>query len=292
MSAPSKTRSLPGAADVLVDGRPMSNVPAGDRGLAYGDGLFETIRFVSGEAPLWPWHMRRLRRGCARLRLAMPDAERLLREARRLAAGSHAVVKLVLTRGDGRGYGIVGTARTRRILSRHPLPPLGDAACVDGVRLRWCRLRLAEQPALAGLKHLNRLENVLARSEWRDPRIHEGLLCAADGRVISATSSNLFIVRDGRLITPKLDRCGVEGVARAWIMRRARRLAPVAEADLDRDAVLAADEVFLSNAVRGIVPVTRLATRRFAIGPVTRRLGYTLAALGIGAWAVESALAP
>lgn len=267
---------------MLVDGRALPDVPAGDRGLAYGDGLFETIRFVSGAAPLWALHMRRLRRGCARLHLALPDIDRLWRETRRLATGDDAVIKLVLTRGDGRGYGFDAAAPARRILSRHPVPTTDDAVHVNGVRVRWCRLRLSEQPALAGVKHLNRLENVLARSEWRDPRIHEGLLCSASGRVISATSSNLFIVREGRLLTPKLDRCGVEGVARDWIMRQAPRLSPVVETDLDCDVVLGADEVFISNAVRGIVPVTRLATQRFAIGPVTRRLGYTLAALGIG----------
>lgn len=279
--APS-ARSTPAAGDVLVDGRLCNVVPASDRGLAYGDGLFETIRFVAGVSPLWPLHLARLRRGCARLRLALPEPALLQDEARRLAAGEDVVIKLVLTGGDGRGYGRAEGTVTRRVLSRHPLPVMAATSYRDGVRLRWCRLRLSSQPALAGLKHLNRLENVLARSEWRDPRILEGLLCAEDDSVISATAANLFIVRDGQLMTPKLDRCGVSGVARAWILRRAARLLPVIETDLSRDDVLGADEVFLSNAVRGIVPVQRLGDHRFPVGSVTRRLGYTLASLGIG----------
>lgn len=266
----------------LVDGKPSASIPALDRGLAYGDGLFETIRFVAGAAPLWPLHMARLRAGCRRLQLPQPDLALLAREAGRLARGGDCIVKLVLTRGDGRGYGPDHAATTRRILGRHDLPGMPASVYGQGARLRWCRLQLSSQPALAGLKHLNRLENVLARGEWRDPRIHEGLLLDADGHVISATAANVFIVRGGVLLTPKLDRCGVAGVARAWILRRARRAMAVCEDDLDRAAALAADEVFISNAVRGIVPVTRIGDRRFPVGPVTRRLGYTLAALGIG----------
>lgn len=267
---------------VRVDGQPVDVVSAQDRGLAYGDGLFETIRFVTGQAPLWSLHVTRLRRSCARLRLSMPGPAALWHEAQTFAGNDDCVIKLLLTRGDGRGYAVDADATSRRVLSRHPLPVTAAEAYAEGVRLRWCRLRLSAQPLLAGMKHLNRLENVLARSEWRDRRIHEGLLCDGDGQVICATAANLFIVHDGRLLTPKLDRCGVAGVARAWILRRARRFMPVLETALHRDRVLAADEIFLSNAVRGIVPVARLGERHFTVGPVTRRLGYTLAALGIG----------
>lgn len=266
--------------EVLVDGGAGRPVPAHDRGLNYGDGLFETIRFVAGHAPLWRLHMARLRNGCRRLRLPPPDARTLEGEAARLAGGRDCIIKLVVTRGDGRGYAPGDGAR--RVLSRHPVPAMPARAWRDGVRLRWCRLRLSTQPLLAGLKHLNRLENVLARGEWRDARIHEGLLCDQDGHVVCATTANLFIVRDGVLLTPRLDRCGVAGVARAWILRQARRRLPVVECDLDRDAVLMADEVFICNAVRGIVPVAGVGNRRYRVGPVTRSLGYTLASLGIG----------
>lgn len=271
------TRSI-----ALVDGRRADAVAPDDRGLAYGDGLFETIRFVAGRAPLWPLHMRRLRRSCRRLRMAAADPRRLWSEASALAGGSDCVVKLILTRRGGRGYAPDPAASTRRILTRHRLPAMPGAIYEAGVRLRWCRLRLAQQPALAGLKHLNRLEQVLARAEWRDPAIYEGLTCDADGRVIGATAANVFAVRGGRLLTPRVDRCGVAGVARAFVLARARRRLPVLETDLSVDDVETADEIFLSNAVRGIVPVRALGRRRLAVGPVTARLGYTLAGLGIG----------
>jgi 4-amino-4-deoxychorismate lyase len=273
-------RTLSG--DVLVDGRPAPGLPADDRGLAYGDGLFETVRFHAGRAPLWPGHMARLRRGCRRLRLALPDPALLWSEAAGLAGRQDVAIKLILTRGGGRGYAPPERAHARRLLLRQSLPDMPARLYRDGLRLRWCRLRLAIQPALAGLKHLNRLEQVLARAEWRDPGIDEGLCLDTDGHLVCATAANVFVVRDGVLLTPRLDRCGVAGVARAALLAKARRWLPVREMRLVRADVDAADEVFLSNAVRGVMPVRRVGQRRYRPGPVAARLGYTLAAVGIG----------
>jgi 4-amino-4-deoxychorismate lyase len=226
--------------------------------------------------------MARLRRGGRRLGLPIPDPALLWSEASRLAGAEAVVVKLILTRGSGRGYAAPASAATRRLLLRQALPPLPMPLYRDGLRLRWCRLRLAIQPALAGLKHLNRLEQVLARSEWDDPAIDEGLCLDADGHLACATAANVFLVRDGVLLTPALDRCGVAGVARAALLARARRWLPVREARLCRADVDGADEVFLSNAVRGVMPVRMVGRRRYRPGPVAARLGYTLAAVGIG----------
>ncbi|MBX3726619.1 MAG: aminodeoxychorismate lyase [Xanthomonadales bacterium] len=271
-----------GAAACLVDGRPANRLAVDDRGLAYGDGLFETIRFVAGQAPLWAGHMARLARGAAGLALTSPPAATWLAEAARVAAGRDCVVKLVLTRGSGRGYAAGSAAGARRVVQRLPLPETAAALYQRGLRLRWCRLRLARQPALAGFKHLNRLEQVLARSEWRDPRIDEGLCLDTDGNVVCATAANLFLVRDGVLATPALDHCGVAGVARAFLLARARRRWPVQVRALRPADLQAADELFLCNAVRGVMPVRALGTRRWQPGPVTAALGYTLAARGIG----------
>jgi len=156
-----------------------------------------------------------------------------------------------------------------------PSPP---PASVKEARVRWCDLRLAEQPALAGMKHLNRLEQVLARAEW-DDEFDEGLCRDAADRVVCATSANVFAVIDGELATPAVERCGVAGVARAFILGHERVVVrDMLASELDR-----ASEIFLSNAVRGIVPVTRLDQNRYDIGPVARRIAARFAALGIGA---------
>lgn len=264
---------------VLVDGQAHDRLSVLDRGLAYGDGLFETIRFVGAVAPLWARHMQRLGEGCRRLRLPMPDAQALLAEARAASSDmAHAVVRVTLTRGSGaRGYAPPALPSPTRIVAAFEPPPRDEAAQSGGIRVRLCELRLAPQPQLAGLKHLNRLEQVLARAEWDDPAIHEGLLCDADGLAVCATAANLFAVRDGTLATPALDRCGVAGVARAEVLafRPLAEVRPIPLAELRR-----ADELFLSSSVRGILPVRELDGTVFEVGPVTRALQAHWRALG------------
>ncbi|HNI24168.1 MAG TPA: aminotransferase class IV [Plasticicumulans sp.] len=142
------------------------------------------------------------------------------------------------------------------------------------VAVRWCAHPLSENPRLAGLKHLNRLDQVLARAEWDDPDLQEGLMCLPDGTPVEATAANLFLVRDGRLHTPRLDRAGIAGIVRGVLIGRARQLGlEVLEARVDRDELLAADELFLCNSVYGLRPVRALGERRWpAPGPLTQYL--------------------
>ncbi len=202
-------------ADRRRAGRPGSGTL--DRGLAYGDGLFESIRFVGTVAPLWSRHMQRLSESCERLRIPAPDTAQLWREALEVTRGMpKSVVRITVTRGIGeRGYVLPVSPQPMRVVAAFAPPQVMDSAYAQGVRMRVCAIRLAEQPLLAGMKHLNRLEQVLARAEWDDPAIAEGVLCDSHGRVISATMANLFAVVDGVLLTPAVDRCGVAGVARA-----------------------------------------------------------------------------
>ncbi len=256
---------------VLVNGAVIAQVSALDRGLAYGDGLFESIRLVGAQAPLWSRHMRRLSEGCLRLRMPAPDATQLWREVVQVSqAMPQAVVRITVTRGLGqRGYAPPAVVQPTRIVAAFAPPAAFGDAYVHGVRMRLCSLRLAEQPLLAGIKHLNRLEQVLARAEWDDPAIAEGVLCDGHGRVISATMANLFAVVDGQLLTPALDRCGVAGVARAEVLSACPQ-ARVGELTLD--ALLGATEVFLSSSVRGILPVQSLAERVYEPGALSRQL--------------------
>ncbi|QNK00859.1 aminodeoxychorismate lyase [Dyella telluris] len=256
---------------VLVNGEPAAMISVFDRGLSYGDGLFETIRFVHGVAPLWSRHMDRLREGCRRLRLPQPDPEALLREAGEVTHGIvHAVVRITLTRGVGeRGYAPPPSPTVTRVVAGFDAPLMSGEAYLSGVRVRWCDTRLSAQPLLAGLKHLNRLEQVLARAEWSDPAVAEGLMCDAGGWVMSGTMSNLFAVIDERLVTPALDRCGVAGVARAELLA-ARPQAVVS--DLHPTDLARASEVFLSSSVRGVLPVQAVGDTVYVPGPVTRAL--------------------
>lgn len=266
---------------VRVDGGSDAVLSALDRGLLYGDGLFETVLFLRGVAPLWPRHRARLGEGLQRLGIAAPDLDLLHDEAAALCADlQRAVVRITVTRGVGeRGYAPPPAAQPTRILAATAVPALPSDWYAQGIRVRCCRLRLAAQPLLAGLKHLNRLEQVLARAEWNDAAIAEGLLGDMAGHVVSATAANLFAVAGGRLFTPSLHHCGIAGVARAEVL--ARREVQVCE--ITWDELMRADEIFLTSSVRGIVPVSRVDDNAFAVGPVTRALQHEWQAFGFGA---------
>lgn len=246
-------------------------IGADDRGLNYGDGLFETCRVHAGQPVWWDAHWRRLERSARILALPLPEQAFVLAQALALLDGAASgVLKLLLSRGaGGRGYAPPPAPTPTLVLARHALPP-----ATGPLTLRWCRTPLAIQPALAGIKHLNRLEQVLARAEWSDPDVHEGLMCDTDGRVVCATAGNVFALVDGRWLTPSVARCGVAGITREWLLARhpAMAEAELRPADLER-----AQAVFLCNAVRGIQPVARLGSRTFAGSDEVARLRADLA---------------
>jgi 4-amino-4-deoxychorismate lyase len=259
----------------LVNGKPTGVDPA-DRGLAYGDGLFETMAADSGRVRWLEYHLDRLEHGCGSLLLA-PPSRALLRDdvAAACPLTGRAALKLILTRGPAaRGYAPPEPPPTpTRILGISPWPAYPDDRYTAGIRVQTCHLRLAEGGALAGLKHLNRLEQVLAAHELRGSDAAQGLLRDASGRVIGGTSSNLFVVRRGELVTPLLTRCGVRGVMRRIVMETALALGiATSEQDLELEDIWAADELFMTNAIFGIWPVARIDARSFTVGALTRRL--------------------
>jgi 4-amino-4-deoxychorismate lyase len=234
----------------------------------YGDGLFETIAVRRGLPCLWNAHVARLRRGTDRLAIPFPEESLLHRECLEVAGSdSRCVVRLMLTRGcGGRGYRPPRQVRPRRILSRYAWPEYPPRWSAEGVRADICRTRLAHQPLLAGIKHLNRLEQVLARSEWDDPDQAEGLLCDIRGRVIGGTMTNLFVVGRGRLATPSLGGCGIEGTVRGLILKHARRFGlSVVECELGIADIERAEGLFLTNAIIGAWAVRLLGGRRYDV---------------------------
>ncbi len=247
---------------MLIDGLPSNQISVSDRGLQYGDGLFETIAILKGRMPLWPRHMARLQRGGERLGYPPLDSSLFEREAQELCAGiEQGVLKIILTRGSGgRGYRPPSDPHPRRILSQHPWPDYPQSLYREGIRVRLCETRLARQPRLAGIKHLNRLEQVLARSEWNDPEVAEGLMCDDHGYLVSGTQSNLFLLRGKTLLTPDLSQCGVAGVMREQVMASAAGMGlSVTEMSLRPEDLEQAEGMFLTNAIWGICPVSRVA---------------------------------
>ncbi|MEJ2347014.1 MAG: aminodeoxychorismate lyase [Gammaproteobacteria bacterium] len=263
----------------LVNGEPTQCLDAADRGLQYGDGVFETLAVRDGIPAHWDRHMARLREGCARLGIEPPAPELLRREAHQeCGASARGVLKLIVTRGSGgRGYRIPVPSRPARILSLHPWPDYPSDWQCDGIAMRVCVTRWSLNPALAGIKHLNRLEQVLARSEWDNPDIAEGLMLNSRGQVISGTMTNIFVVQDDALITPDLAECGICGITRARVLEAAADLGMDCRVlPLDLEQLLRARELFVCNSVAGIWPVRKLEQVSFAAGSATRQLTQAL----------------
>ncbi|HEY1899237.1 MAG TPA: aminodeoxychorismate lyase [Steroidobacteraceae bacterium] len=260
----------------LVDGQPAVGVDVLDRGLHYGDGLFETIACRAGRARFLDLHLQRLREGCERLSFHYADFSSLAQQIRELAARQPAcIIKLILTRGSAtaRGYGARGDERARCVLLQYRWDAPDPLPWERGVAVRTARGRLGENPALAGLKHTNRLEQVLIRGEWSDPGIQEALIYSSSGWLVSGTMSNVFVVKQGQIMTPALTSAGIRGVMRRVVMDVARGGGlEVSQIAVDAASLAAAEEIFLTNALIGIWPVRALDGRSLTVGPVTRQL--------------------
>jgi 4-amino-4-deoxychorismate lyase len=265
---------------MLVNGVPGSTISIRDRGLLYGDGVFRTLRVTQGKALHWPLHYLKLQHDCAKLGISCPDEALLCAELDRvLAQHPDGVVKLIVTRGEGaRGYTpSTGTPPTR-IWDYSPLPDYPAEWAVQGIKAHVCNLRLSAQPHLACVKHLNRLENVLAavelnEAQLRDSQFAEGLLLDTEGRLIEGIRSNLFLVSQGRLVTPDLSRCGVAGIQRGRVMAWALQHGITLEVrDVGLEEALHADELFIVNSVIGLWPIRELEQRHWSRFPVAGQI--------------------
>jgi 4-amino-4-deoxychorismate lyase len=235
-----------------------------DRGVAYGDGVFRTLKVSQGIPDTWTLHYQKLEHDCSSLGIACPSQDMLLADIERLFTPDEvAVAKIIVTRGIGpRGYAVPPAASPTRVVIREPYPQYPNSNNEEGVNLHLCNLRLSHQPLLAGIKHLNRLENVLARSEWSDNNIADGLLLDEDGLVIACTMSNLFARFDKTLVTPVLDKCGVSGITRQRILYNAPNMGYLPEIrQLDLDQLMQADEIIICNSLFGAWQVRSLNNR-------------------------------
>ncbi len=264
----------------MVNGERAARIDPRDRGLQYGDGVFETMALVAGSVHYFDAHFERLQRGCRVLMIPVPDKALVLDEIARLqddhkgCEDDNAVIKLILTRGAGdRGYAPPEQPAPNRILFLSAWPAGLHTQAMNGIPVTICRTRLGHNPGLAGIKHLNRLEQVLGAQEFAGSDYGDGIMLDTLDQVVESTRSNIFMVEKNRLITPALDQCGVAGIARGRILQLARdHQIEVNIENVQRDRLSHCDEVFLSNSIAGIIPVSAIEQRKIRVGPVTRRL--------------------
>ncbi|MGH8372729.1 MAG: aminodeoxychorismate lyase [Gammaproteobacteria bacterium] len=260
-----------------INGEPGTLIAAADRGLQYGDGVFETMAVRHGRIVLLEMHLQRLVEGCERLGIPPPSVASIHGELNAAVPDQErAILKLIVTRGSsGRGYRPAQTVTPTRILALHDWPAYPESWWQNGIHVRICKTILGGNPQLAGVKHLNRLEQVLARAEWSDAdSIQEGLMTDADGAVIEGTMTNVFArLADGTVTTPDVSVCGVAGVMRRYIMERAEQMSvPIRVSKLTIQELNEAQEIFVCNSVIGVWPVNTIGEWSYPVGEMTREI--------------------
>ncbi len=266
-------QQAPECCEVIINGKPAFNLSLFDRAIHYGDGLFETIALRHGVLEYLEEHLSRLQQGAAVLGLPEINTDELTAEIKSIIGSRiQAVIKVILSRGSGgRGYQQPDPVSVSRIIYCYPWPVHYDE--LSAFKLRFCETPLSSHPRLKGIKHLNRLENVLARNEWSDD-YHEGLMADMDGNWIEGTMSNLFWVNNGVIYTPLLQHAGIEGIVRSKVMEVANLAQIPCKAVFcsDKETLLNADELFMTNSLFGIKPVNYLDGKTYSSGEITIRL--------------------
>ena len=270
----------------LLNGKSTDSINLRDRGLHYGDGLFETIAVVDRRPLLLEKHLERLLSGCERLKIDFDDVTILESEVDGLCKNQdRAVLKIIITCGAGdRGYQRTGAGtKPTRLLAITPWPEYPDKLLSQGINVHLCSTRLGHNPGLAGIKHLNRLEQVLARNEWESTDITEGLMLDIDTNVIEGTMSNIFVIYpDKKLRTPDLSLCGIEGIVRQYLLDHCKEFSYESEVcQMPLDDLYAASEIFFCNSVAGILPVRQLGEHKFSSQQAANEIKQFLTSQGI-----------
>lgn len=265
----------------LLNGQPTDNLTLTDRGLHYGDGLFETIAVIDGVPLCWEKHLDRLLLGCKRLNIPFHDIHALETEVTILCKNiEHSVLKIIITSGIGsRGYRRHANIQPTRFLAIYPWPEYPKSNMyLHGINARSCSARLGDNVTLAGIKHLNRLEQVLARNEWNDINTIEGIMLDNNNHVISGTMSNLFLIYDNKkLLTPNISSCGIAGVVRQCILEQCKDFGYTSTVlQLSLEDIYAAKEMFFCNSILGILPVAKLEEYAFSAPFVSLKIRDSL----------------
>ncbi|PHM63708.1 aminodeoxychorismate lyase [Xenorhabdus ishibashii] len=248
-----------------INGNQCDHIPVNDRAVQFGDGCFTTIRVEQGLPALLPLHIKRLQKGVEKLFMPALDWFQLENHIKQVvkACGS-GVLKIILSRGSGsRGYGFADTVGPTQILSLSSYPERYITQRQTGVSLTLSPIPMGINPYLAGIKHLNRLEQVLIKRFIEQSGADEALVLDSDGLLVECATANIFWRKGKNVYTPDLSQCGVEGIMRQKIIEL------LAKSDYNLSCVMRypealayADEVIICNSLMPVVPVNRIQAHK------------------------------
>ncbi len=268
----------------LIDGEFKDSISVLDRGLSYGDGIFETMVwcFIKEKknfgVEFWNRHLRRIEKSCMITKIKMPPIELLNTYKKRILEKSfnqglkEGVLKIIITRGvGGRGYKFDSDIKPTIIFLSFSKNHLDQSLYKNGVNVRFCESSIFKNFELAGLKHLNRLDSVIARSEWTKKDIFEGILVDDLENIVEGTMTNIFFTKDKILFTPHISNFGIKGIMRQVVMEKSMLYyEKILETSIKKSDINLFDEMFLTNSILKIVPVKKLGNKIFRISDETK----------------------
>ncbi|MDW6093345.1 aminodeoxychorismate lyase [Vibrio rhizosphaerae] len=260
---------------ILIDGMPVSSIPADDRSFQYGDGCFSTILTIDGQMQYWHYHQQRMEDCLDRLQIPYPDWDEVAQWISQIVVmAPKGGIKIHISRGSGgRGYTPNAKRSPRVTVQSFDYPKHYDVFTSSGVQLGVCQQRLGHNPLLAGHKHNNRLEQVLLKAEAETSGYADAVALDLHDQVIETTMANLFWFRDNRLYTPDLTLAGVAGVMRRVVLDiMTQQGVTVHVSHFSLDDLLGADEIFITNSILGIAPVVQIQSTCFVLGERVRDL--------------------
>ena len=265
---------------ITINGITAEHLSVMDRGLHYGDGLFETIACIDGHKQFWDEHIDRMRSGAERLFIDTSAIDHFNTDVKAILSQhkiKNCVIKLILTRGQGeRGYRSPSPQHPTRIVILSDLPNYPDTMSTNGIDTCYCSHTISINRNIAGIKHLNRLDNVLARNEWHD-EYQEGFMLDDNDNVIEGTMSNVFMVRQNELMTPLLNDCGIDGIIRSQVLSIAQECnIDTFITEIKKSDIAEMDEIFICNSLIGIWPVKSLANKNYHVGNITKKFSHLL----------------
>lgn len=258
----------------LVNGKPSESISIRDRGLQFGDGCFTTALLKNGQILHYSAHIARLQQDCQRLRITNVDWPALSQEMQQVATGQQlATLKIIITRGESqRGYSSGGQPATR-IVQLSAYPQQYSLWREQGIRLITSTIRLSTSPLLAGIKHLNRIEQVLIRLQLDAEQAEDALVLDNEGKLVECGSSNIFWRTGNKIFTPDLTYCGVNGIMRRYLILLLEKQGYTIEClRVEKSALAQADEVFVCNALMPVLPVRQIDQQTYQLGELTRQL--------------------
>ncbi|WP_018693216.1 aminodeoxychorismate lyase [Algicola sagamiensis] len=242
-----------------------------DRAFNYGDGLFTTLLYDGKKLHHWDAHVARFQHGLAVLSIPEPNWQTIYQAVLSRLSSERQVVKIHISRGcGGRGYACGEIEGPDIRISFNNFPKHYEMLQMSGVGLITCNFQLSIQPFLAGLKHLNRLEQVMIRQELDAKNAFEGIVCDYNGDVIECCSANIFWYSNGVWFTPELSECGVKGIMRGHVIRQLQENAQSLQIGrFGIQNILSAESVWICNSLMGIVPVFKVDQQAYDVQQAT-----------------------